>query len=83
VAFNSGFYRFNGIHNLTQDDPNLMQKLTDKVLAEKLTQEEQDILINDYIFMVWDVVVIMGKSMILEHTAPIVVVAQKKPGMLQ
>jgi hypothetical protein len=47
--FNSGFYRFNGIDNLTQDDPDLMQKLTDKVLAEKLTKEEQDILINDYL----------------------------------
>jgi hypothetical protein len=47
--FNSGFQRFNGIENLTKDDPDLHRKIKGEVLAEKLSNEEKNCLINDYL----------------------------------
>ena len=47
---NSSFYRFNRIENLTQHDADLKQKVIEEVLAKKLSNEEKDLLINDYIY---------------------------------
>jgi hypothetical protein len=80
---NSGFYRFNGIENLTEDDPDLKQKVIDEVLAEKLSNVEKEALINDYLYAMGDVVVTTVQHMTLHHTARNVAEVQKKEGMLQ
>ena len=46
---NSGFNQFNGVENLTEDDPQLKQKVVEEILAQKLSNEEKDALINDYL----------------------------------